>query len=605
MSCFAKFEKNDITFSSIHTRPRVSVKYGVNGWEGNTGVSASLSLYGGIRGRNDVKYSNFQSSGLAIYPLDPLDTHSIDKVVFVSGSYPSTGSIRFFRCRDIDSAPTDTNWFDEHFRPIELLYDYNSQLDSNYFLGNYDFYSAMFLDDGSDAARRGSYFVFSGAFPDTPTGLTSSFTVEALVKTVPFGTSSLICPTIMCQQGVWNVHVNCDMLAVGTEASPFSVGSAATFLEPGVWKHVAVVFSASQSATIWIDGEYADTFVLSGGLQPYSGTVQPGGLPLVVGSYVDHTGSAVQGGWNGFLFDTRVWNRELSAEEIATNSNVTLFNSSSLDLLHYARYNDGPYGVAHGFVSGSGTFDHSPYANHGQSVAWSSANQIRWQPNDHPTFVTKRNKINMSMKDIRVIHVPSMFYGSQIDPGSVSIIDGVYDLRRIVRTFNDDGRGTLYLSGSVTRDISGEDYTGDTRKKVGNVFYTEGLIVLTDPAIFDVFDRFSDFWDPNVSVYGVFGDLLSINFRGQGRVDTKTFNCRLSTAQYNASNNQTFSYRDTQGTIETDDDRTIVKRKDGTTYVTAIGLYNEDFKLVAVAKFAQPIRKRERDKINCKLRIDI
>jgi hypothetical protein len=41
------------------------------------------------------------------------------------------------------------------------------------------------------------------------------------------------------------------------------------------------------------------------------------------------------------------------------------------------------------------------------------------------------------------------------------------------------------------------------------------------------------------------------------------------------------------------------------TYVTAVGIYNEFRELVAVAKIAQPIRKRETDQVNIRLRLDI
>jgi hypothetical protein len=197
-----------------------------------------------------------------------------------------------------------------------------------------------------------------------------------------------------------------------------------------------------------------------------------------------------------------------------------------------------------------------------------------------------------------------MFYGRQINPGSVRISDGTYNAKHIVRVINDDGRGNLYISGSMTRDISGEEYTGERRRKVGTVFYTEGLVVLSDPALADMFDRTTFFWEPEVSVSGVFGDLISLDFQGQGRINTKTFNCRLPTSQGNASNNPTWSRVDDRGTAATDDDRVVPVHDDGTTYITAVGIYNEDRQLVAVAKFAQPIRKREKDKENLRLKID-
>jgi hypothetical protein len=308
--------------------------------------------------------------------------------------------------------------------------------------------------------------------------------------------------------------------------------------------------------------------------------------------------------WNGFLFESKVWTKALNYEELKQSISGTLTNSSSLDLAHYARFNDGPYGVAHGFASGSGAFDYSHNAKHGYMLPWSFAHTNHWQPSDHPTFIPALKQVHRDISDIRIFHVPSMFYGRQINPGSVRISDGTYNAKHIVRVINDDGRGNLYISGSMTRDISGEEYTGERRRKVGTVFYTEGLVVLSDPALADMFDRTTFFWEPEVSVSGVFGDLISLDFQGQGRINTKTFNCRLPTSQGNASNNPTWSRVDDRGTAATDDDRVVPVHDDGTTYITAVGIYNEDRQLVAVAKFAQPIRKREKDKENLRLKID-
>jgi len=621
MSVYRKFDKNDILFSTIHTRPKVSVKYGANGWEGSTGVSASLSLYGGVRSRRDVKSSDFDQSGISIYPLDPVDTHSIDKVIFVSGSYPSTGSIRFVRCRD-QVAPTPASitgeqWYEEHFRPLDLLYDFYGTHDSNYFRGNHDFYSAMLLADVDEVGNpypSGSYFIFSGTFAGAATlSPTSSWTAEAWIKPLPIGTSSAFpfphYPTYLGQHGIWNLFLDTDGAPwMGLELAADPGSKSSVNCVPGEWNHTAMVVENGTHVTYWVNGKFGGKHPITGSMNSVNAvTLAPSSqIPLFVGSYIpgDNSSNNVDA-LHGFIFETRIWKKALSGSIIQAIASGTLVNSSSVDLIHYARFNDGPYSVAHGFASGSGAFDYSPGAHHGYMVPHSLAHTNHWQPNDHPTFIPTLRKINAGNKDLRVVHVPSMFYGRQIDPGSVRITDGIYNKYHVVRTFNDDGRGTLYVSGSMTRDISGEEYTGERRRKVGNVFYTEGLIVFTDPALHDMFYDTQFFWQPQVSVSGVFGDVISIDFKGQGRINTKTFNCRLPTAQGNASNNPTWSEMDTNGTPEdTSDDRLVVSRDDGTTYITAVGLYNEDRQLVAVAKFAQPIRKREKDKENLRLKID-
>lgn len=616
MSVYRKFNRNDILFTTVHGRPRVAAKYGTNGWEGNYGPSASLSLYGGVRARRDVKSSDFLGSGISIFPLDPLDTHSIDKVIYVSGSYPSTGSIRFVRCQDQAKSifqVTSTRWYEEHYRPISLLFDYYSNLDSNYYTGSTDFYSALLLADveSGDLYPSGSHVVFSGTFSGSNFfGVTDSWTAEAWVKPLPIGTSSIFpfphYPTIFSQPGIWNMFLTDQgQLQLGLE--PSSATASTNKVTVGTWNHAAIVVEGGVSASYWINGQFGGQVALPGPLNQVAwiSSTSASLQPLVVGTYVPaDNGSNNTDGLHGYIFETRIWKRALSGSEIQTLSSGTLIASASSDLIHYARFNDGPFGVAHGFASGSGAFDYSPNAKHGYVVNHSDYHQVNWQPGDHPTFVPSLKKANLNISDLRLVHVPSMFYGRQIDPGSVVISDGVYNKRGIVRVINDDGRGTLYISGSYTKSISGEEYTGEKRRKVGNVFYTEGLIVLTDPALWDVMDSGSIFWQPTVAVSGVFGDLFSVDFKGQTRILTKVFNCRLPVAQANASNNPTFSYRDDNGTVTTDDDRTRVLRQDGTTYITAIGLYNEDRKLIAVAKLAQPIRKREKDKINIRLKMD-
>jgi len=621
MSVYRKFTRNDILFSTIHSRPRVAVKYGLanglTGWSGNSGVSGSLSLYGGVRARYNVKASDFQSSGLSIYPLDLLDTHSIDNIISVSGSYPATGSIRFVRCENKSQASllseTDTHWLERHYRPIDLLFDSYSTIDNNYFTGSYDFYDSLLLANFVDTAEEnfgnpGSFWSFSGTLQNSPSLSGSSFTAEARIKLLPHtgsisgGDQFTHHPTFMAQRHVWSLWVNPNgTIAYGPEIfpAPGSANSTTTIL-PGVWTTVTVVVDRGVSASFYVDGVFSNTAAIPQPSQFNTGSQM---WPLMIGAYHNWNG-VVSNSMNGFIFETKMWTRALSGSEISQNASGTMINSSSVGLVHYARFNDGPAGVAHGFVSGSGAFDYSPNAKHGQLIPYSFAHVNHWQPNDHPTFIPVLKKANLDIKDLRLFHVPSMFYGKQIDPGSVRITDGVYNKRKIVRVFKDDGRGSLYVSGSMTRDISSEEYTGQKRRKVGNVFYSEGLIVFTDPALYDMFDSGSIFWQPTISVSGVFGDLLSAEFLGQTKIYTKTFNCRLGTAQGNASNNKTFSKVDDNGTITTDDDRIVVERHDGVTYITSVGLYNEDRELVAIAKLAQPIRKREKDKINIRLKMD-
>ena len=124
---YRRFTSDDLFHTTINAKPQVIVKSGTAGWTGNTllGTNA-LSLYGDVRSRADV-YSG-SASGLEVYPIDEVDTHSIDKVIGVPGQYPQTGSINFVYCKNEvasnANAVSDIKWYDEHWAPINLLSDW-------------------------------------------------------------------------------------------------------------------------------------------------------------------------------------------------------------------------------------------------------------------------------------------------------------------------------------------------------------------------------------------------------------------------------------------------------------------------------------------------
>lgn len=592
MSVYRKFGRNDILFSSVHTRPHTSVTWN-NGWSGGPNGSGSLSLYAGIRARTDT-FPN-TTSGISIYPQDQVDSHSIDKVVFVSGSYPATGSIRFIRARDQAGTPDNqTVWYEEHFRPIRLLYSYYHRLDSCFFTGSYDRYCLYFPADHTASLHNGSLvdYVNVGNL-NGMAGTGQSWTAETWYKPAQGDVASR--RHIMQQIGSWRMIVGANNeLVLGNNASgTFVQGSPFGSVTNGQWHHLAIAVSGGISASFYVDG----VLTAVSGVSQFFGNNQDVTIGADTTTYVS--------GADGFIFESRIWNTARTATQISSSMLSTLTNSGSSGLLMYLRFNDGPLHPTSLDVAGSGVIDWSSYGSansfsRGMINLYSSIFTPSWMPNDHPTFSSPRRVVPLSsaLGDFRVAHIPSLFYGKQIDPGSVVIRDGAFNGRNIVRVLNDDGRGCLYLSGSVTRRISGEEYTGDTRHKVGNVFYSEGLIVITDPGLWDMFDSSDLFWLPaTAQASGTFAPLIGIEFSGQGKVHTKTFNCRLGTSQANASNNPTFSSVDSNGVL-----RPV--RDDGITYITAVGLYNEDRTLVAVAKLAAPLRKREKDKQNIRLKLD-
>jgi hypothetical protein len=155
-------------------------------------------------------------------------------------------------------------------------------------------------------------------------------------------------------------------------------------------------------------------------------------------------------------------------------------------------------------------------------------------------------------------------------------------------------QGSFTLSGGTDGIITGvsrlENYRGVEWNKVGNVFYDEGLIIIKDPALLD-------FGAPWTAAAIEPSDLLQFSFRGSSHIPVKTMMCRIDRGDLNASLNKTFWEE------EEDGDR-VRRHPSGSMYVTTVGIYNSDRELVGVARLAEPLRVRPRDRMNVKLRLD-
>jgi len=132
---YRRFTNDDLFHTTINAQPQTVVESGTSGWTGNTLLgNNSLSLYGDVRSRADVfsgTDAQLSASGLFIYPIDEVDTHSIDKVIGVPGKYPATGSINLVALTNSiapnAAAVTDLKWYDEHYAPLNLLSDWNNR----------------------------------------------------------------------------------------------------------------------------------------------------------------------------------------------------------------------------------------------------------------------------------------------------------------------------------------------------------------------------------------------------------------------------------------------------------------------------------------------
>ena len=265
-------------------------------------------------------------------------------------------------------------------------------------------------------------------------------------------------------------------------------------------------------------------------------------------------------------------------------------------------------------------------------------------------------------QDIKLVSIPSIFYGSSIKKGTVklnffvsgSVVGTLEDVRQngeLVQTFPEDA---------------------NNQRVAGVVLYNEGFVSLTgswaisdDVAHKDIFllpstpdfprwiywgQRMSNpytaesetpvkkqVYEPPPSTGG--GQIIGpstppsgnsswdITFKGTSYVSTMTMMAHAKAGDLNYSSNPTFidfEDREVELTKESDSENKYSERKDRnianvvksfypntsgsfekTTYISKVGIYDKNKNLIAIAKLATPVKKTESRSYTFKMKVDI
>jgi len=211
------------------------------------------------------------------------------------------------------------------------------------------------------------------------------------------------------------------------------------------------------------------------------------------------------------------------------------------------------------------------------SIYYESASQQRptssyFIYNDSDNFVN--NFPTNIAQTIQVLAVNADVYGSKVLPNSILITGTSINI-------SDDGFGNLYNTYS-------------TKTHVGNIFYAQGMFVIT-----------------NQSYQSLFINNFTISFRNEHTIYENEVRCLIKESDFNLSYNPTLlisgsQYIITSGsqasgsvyTLTGSIDSTIKNFATGSIlssgsyfrpYTTQLGLYNDNNELLAVAKFGKPI----------------
>lgn len=174
--------------------------------------------------------------------------------------------------------------------------------------------------------------------------------------------------------------------------------------------------------------------------------------------------------------------------------------------------------------------------------------------------------LDPSSNQITFFNISNLYYGSRIYPGSFKLVDtnltGSNGTIKI--TIQDDGAGNLYRADSNGKHA--------TQNSVGNIFYDEGIVLIKSPHLY------------------FFGkEQYEMSFRGVHNVHTTKYEILAASGLHNSSSNITYT-SDLKASGDPQDTSPFV-------YISGMYFHDENMNVVAKAKFAQPIIKREEDKI--------
>lgn len=183
---------------------------------------------------------------------------------------------------------------------------------------------------------------------------------------------------------------------------------------------------------------------------------------------------------------------------------------------------------------------------------------------------------------VGVISIPSNLFGEYIHPSSFELENGLVKV-------TDDGEGNLLMFN----------------KNVGNIIYEHGMAIITAQSFsFDQGYSISNYNSSSLYGYeddikGFLGRPLTCSFKSTLTKYEYQIKCSLLESEYNFSINPTLI----SSSIGTPYD--YVTKEYFNPYITAVGLYNDSYDLIAIAKMSQPIPTTDINDTNIIVNLDM
>ena len=290
------------------------------------------------------------------------------------------------------------------------------------------------------------------------------------------------------------------------------------------------------------------------------------------------------------------------------------------------------FAVAYGHRDGKGSLSTSVGNNPTKAIYSQFRNICIQNPNSNTQFNFNANgdsSTSFLADDILVININRARYREKMDPGNwelhlsgSTLGSGITNPGQVLKliddseatsdsTVRDSQRIFNVVSGSISTGTSviplsaADQVTAETTNAGSfGYFYPElGIIVLNAQAISQstamTIPRTTDTNDNTAQ--SLWASMVSGNFfqaRREEQIKSSHYFCRIESDQYNWSQNPTY-YTGSNGNLT---NPTFIQNPKS--YITTVGLYNDNNELLAVAKLSQPLLKSEDREAVIKVRLD-
>ena len=187
-----------------------------------------------------------------------------------------------------------------------------------------------------------------------------------------------------------------------------------------------------------------------------------------------------------------------------------------------------------------------------------------------------------------VISIPQEYWGMRIKRNTFELRDNSTSTEIKVI---DDGLGNLY-SPNATISASSASPISSSENYIGNIFYNTGIITITDTGSHSTNNKYSSI-----------GNDYKLSFESSDTIFQKDYSITVNTNDFQISNNPSSRKLDSDGKPSSVPINSITG-SDWSPYMTSIGFYDKEKRLVMIAKYPQPIKMKKDTKITFKIRQD-